>query len=57
MKATNINTGVNFSLLPSLKRELQEYYDNAAKGGILRRRNMVLLRWDIRKMERKIQNA
>lgn len=35
-----------------LKRELQAYYDNASKGGANRRRNMLLLRWDIRKIER-----
>lgn len=35
-----------------LKRELQAYYDNASKGGVNRRRNMILLRWDIRKLER-----
>jgi hypothetical protein len=35
-----------------LKRELQEYYDNASKGGDNRRRRMILLRWDIRKLER-----
>lgn len=35
-----------------LKKELQSYRDNASKGGINRRRNMTLLRWDIRKLER-----
>ena len=35
-----------------LKRELQAYYDNASKGGANRRKNMILLRWDIRKSER-----
>lgn len=39
-------------ILSMLKRELQEYYDNASKGGANRRRNMLLLRWDIRKIER-----
>lgn len=34
-----------------LKRELQAYYNNASKGGAYRRRNMILLRWDIRKLE------
>lgn len=34
-----------------LKRELQAYYNNANKGGAYRRRNMILLRWDIRKLE------
>lgn len=35
-----------------LKRELQAYYENASKGGANRRKNMILLRWDIRKSER-----
>lgn len=35
-----------------LKRELQAYCDNASKGGVNRRRNMLLLRWDIRRLER-----
>lgn len=39
-------------ILSMLKSELQEYYDNASKGGANRRRNMLLLRWDIRKIER-----
>lgn len=34
--------------------ELQQYHDNASKGGTERRRNMVLLRWDIRKLERRL---
>lgn len=34
-----------------LKRELQAYYNNASKGGAYKRRNMILLRWDIRKLE------
>lgn len=66
MANSNINTGVN-SLLESinrLKSELQEYHDNASKGmyptsGLTakenRRRNMVLLAWDIRKMERELK--
>lgn len=56
MTTTNINTGVN-SLLESLGRlkpELQDYHNNASKGGVNRRRNMVLLAWDIRKLERKL---
>ena len=40
--------------LATLKRELQEYHDNASKGGNNRRRNMARLRWDIRKLERKL---
>lgn len=39
-----------------LRRELQEYNDNASKGGQNRRRNMTLLRWDIRKLENSIRN-
>lgn len=37
-----------------LRYELQQYHDNASKGGTERRRNMVLLRWDIRKLERRL---
>lgn len=44
--------------LKSLKRYLQEYYDKASFGlPETRRRNMILLRWDIRKLERELQNA
>jgi hypothetical protein len=43
---------MNIDTITMLKRELQGYYDNASKGGINRRRNMILLRWDIRKLER-----
>lgn len=35
-----------------LRYELQQYNDNASKGGSERRRNMILLRWDIRRLER-----
>lgn len=38
-------------LVSRLRYELQQYYDNDIKGGVERRRNMVLLRWDIRKLE------
>ena len=38
-----------------LRYELQQYNDNASKGGSERRRNMTLLRWDIRKMERQLK--
>lgn len=38
-----------------LRYELQQYHDNASKGGSERRRNMVLLRWDIRKLERRLK--
>lgn len=54
MNTSKINTDVNS--LSTLKKELQQYYDNAAKGGDNRRRTMILLRWDIRKMERELQN-
>ena len=37
-----------------LRYELQQYHDNASKGGSERRRNMILLRWDIRKLERRL---
>lgn len=44
--------------LDGLKFELQQYYDNASHGlPETRRRNMVLLRWDIRKLKRELQNA
>lgn len=38
-----------------LRYELQQYHDNASKGGSERRRNMILLRWDIRKLERRLK--
>lgn len=38
-----------------LRYELQQYHDNASKGGSERRRNIVLLRWDIRKLERRLK--
>lgn len=38
-----------------LRYELQQYHDNASKGGSERRRNMVLLRWDIRRLERRLK--
>lgn len=37
-----------------LRYELQQYTDNASKGGQNRRRNMILLRWDIRNLERQL---
>ena len=44
--------------LGRLKHELQNYIDNASFGlPETRRRNMILLRWDIRKFERELQNA
>lgn len=38
-----------------LRYELQQYHDNTSKGGTERRRNMILLRWDIRKLERQLK--
>lgn len=38
-----------------LRYELQQYHDNASKGGLERRRNIILLRWDIRKLERRLK--
>lgn len=38
-----------------LRHELQQYHDNAGKGGSERRRNMILLRWDIRKLELRLK--
>lgn len=38
-----------------LRYELQQYHDNASKGGSERRRNMVLLRWDIRRLENQLK--
>lgn len=37
-----------------LRYELRQYHDNASKGGSERRRNMILLRRDIRKLERRL---
>lgn len=51
MKKGNLPTQ-EYDLITMLKRELQAYYDNASKGGANRRKNMILLRWDIRKSER-----
>lgn len=51
MKNGNLPTQ-EYELITMLKRELQAYYDNASKGGANRRKNMILLRWDIRKSER-----
>lgn len=38
-----------------LRYELQQYHNNASKGGSERRRNMILLRWDIRRLERRLK--
>lgn len=70
METNKINTGVNTPAtmnanettvnhiresISRLRYELQQYHDNASKGGSERRRNMVLLRWDIRKLERRLK--
>lgn len=49
-KANDIRESVS-----RLRYELQQYYNNASKGGSERRRNMILLRWDIRKLERRLK--
>jgi hypothetical protein len=54
MNTNNTTTDTTNNVLAALKSELQEYHNNAAKGGANHRRNMVLLAWDIRKMERKL---
>lgn len=46
-------TDTTNNVLATLKSELQEYHDNTSKGGENRRRNMALLAWDIRRIERK----
>lgn len=38
-----------------LRYELQQYHNNASKGCSERRRNMILLRWDIRRLERRLK--
>lgn len=38
-----------------LRYELQQYINNESKGGSERRRNMILLRWDIRRLERQLK--
>lgn len=38
-----------------LRYELQQYHDNASKGCSERRRNMILLCWDIRRLERRLK--
>ena len=67
--ANKVNTGVNTpstmnanridanhirESISRLRHELQQYNDKASKGGSERRRNMILLRWDIRKLERRL---
>lgn len=69
METNKINTGVNTPTtmnanetiangiresISRLRYELQQYHDNASKGGSERRCNMVMLRWDIRKLERRL---
>lgn len=68
--ANKVNTGVNTpstmnanetnanhirESISRLRYELQQYHDNASKGGSERRRNMILLRWDIRRLERRLK--
>jgi len=55
--ATENNTTALQERIDYLTKELQAYYNCACKGGDNRRRNMILLRWDIRKMGRQLQNA
>lgn len=50
MNANDIRESVS-----RLRYELQQYHDNASKGGTERRRNMILLRWDIRRLERQLK--
>lgn len=40
-----------------LRYELRQYNDNESKGGPERRRNMTLLRWDIRRLERRLKET
>lgn len=63
--ANKVSTGVNTPAtmnandiresLSRLRYELQQYTDNESKGGQNRRRNMILLRWDVRKLERRLK--
>lgn len=59
--ANKINTGVNTpstmnandlrELISRLRYELQQYHDNASKGGANRQRNMAMLAEDIARLE------
>lgn len=51
---TTMNANHIRESISRLRYELQQYHDNASKGGSERRRNMTLLRWDIRKLERRL---
>lgn len=51
-----MKTNYTREYIARLRRELQEYDNNTSKGGQNRRRNMILLRWDIRKLENSIRN-
>lgn len=57
--ADNIPTAMGANdlreLISCLRYELQQYHDNASRGGTERRRNMILLRWDIRSFERQLK--
>lgn len=55
MKANETTANDIRESVSHLRYELQQYHDNASKGGSERRRNMVLLRWDIRKLENEIK--
>lgn len=52
MNANETNANHIRESISRLRYELQQYHNNASKGGSERRRNMILLRWDIRKLER-----
>ena len=54
MNANEIDANDIRESVSRLRYELQAYKDNASKGGSERRRNMLLLRWDIRKLERRL---
>lgn len=50
-----MNTNEIRESIARLRYELQEYSNNASKGGSERRRNMILLRWDIRNLEHQLK--
>lgn len=55
MNANETNANHIRESISRLRYELQQYHDNASKGGSERRRNMILLRWDIRRLERRLK--
>lgn len=55
MNANEINANHIRESISRLRYELQQYHDNASKGGSERRRNMILLRWDIRRLEQRLK--